>query len=305
MRAPWVVFALHALALVGCATPRVLSGRVPDARFVREQATVYVESDTGLQRVSLDGTGARDVFPPGYKVLDIGADGRTFVLTDRDTNLLVGDGETGQVRAIPELARRLASAAISPDGTRIAAVRHADFRQPQGRWKDDDSVFLIDLVSLSVDTIPPADEVLPTRVAWSSVGDALWIATSVGQPEWITLVDRKRTSVSAPLAPLREPPTRPSATCSATGAKLEADSTDAVLWIATPGRPRRAILRVGDGKKRPHEIEHDFSNLTFSPSCANAVFVYQQQLWVTEIASGKVAPLGPGFRAFVAPARSR
>ncbi|MFO0660716.1 MAG: hypothetical protein U0165_12920 [Polyangiaceae bacterium] len=290
-----------AVVCVGCATPRVLSGREANASFVRERAVVYVESDAGLQRVGLDGSSPRDVFPAGYKLLDLGPDGHTFLLTDRDTNLIVGDGESGQLRQIPELSHRLATAALSPDGTQIAAARHADFRQPQGRWHDEDAVLLINLLTLSVDTIAPVNEALITRLAWSESGTALSLTTSTGESQWITLGDRKRVEAPTPLAPLRVPPTKPLSTCPSSAARLEADSNEAVLWLAEPGRPRRPIVKIGDGKRDPHEAEYDFSNLAFSPSCAYAVFVYQQQLWVTEIATGKVANLGPGFRAFVAP----
>lgn len=291
------------LLLAGCSVPREFSTRVKSPDFVRESAMLLVESEIGWSSVLLDGSSNRSVFPTGLKILDIGPDGRTVVLTNRKTDLLLGNVETGELRAVPELAGRVGSAAISPDGKLVAVVRHADYALPGGRGVDDDGVFLVDAQSLRVSGVPSQSNTLVTRIAWAQSGDSLWLVMSEGWPQVVTLADNTRHEHKRfdPPFVLREPPTRATSKCPATGATLDAQPTDATLWLNKPGTPKKALVKLGNGEKWVREVDLDYTNVMFSPTCSYAVFVFQQRVWVVEVATGKLTDLAPGYRAFFAP----
>ena len=126
----------------------VLQHAEADARFVRGGGAMIVYTSEGIARVNLDGSGEKPIFRGvGLRVLDASFDLKTWVISDNQTNLLVGDASTGALRPVPALSRRLADAALSPDDRQIAATRHADFSLPQENWRDDDAVYLMDVDS--------------------------------------------------------------------------------------------------------------------------------------------------------------
>jgi hypothetical protein len=284
----------------GCPTgaPGVLSGAVNDARFVSERATLVYAAKDGLRRISLDGTSSQLIFAGAAAVLDVTPDFQTFVLTDSDTNLLIGHASTGRLTAVRPLAGRLSSAALSPDGKRIAASRHADFSLPQAQWVDDDGIFLVDIETGLVTTIAPSGHDWPTKVAWAADGQALWLSMAFEKPsQWLTLADRSRDAgLTRPPAPLREDPRAP-AKCAQT---FDGPTRDPVLRIIDqPGAAPRTIARLVGRKRGFHDYSPDFDDVRLSPQCRYALFhFHDRRTWIVDVRGGPIGPVADGCPLF-------
>ena len=287
-----------------CAgSPGVLVGAGRDARFVTERAEMLIAAGDGIRRIAIDGSGSRLLFRGPVSIQDVGADFRTFVLSDSDTNLLIGDAATGGLVPVPELAGRLSSAALSPDGARIAASRHSDFSLPQSRWVDDDAIFVVDVATLAVTTIPASSNDWPTKVAWSADGKALWLTMAFGKPsQWLTLADGARKSgLAAPPEGLRTDP-RARSKCQQS---LEADRWKPELRITDDsGAPPRVLARLEGRERGFHDYQPDFSNAMLSPACRYALFHYDRRIWAVDVRGGPLGPVAEGDVLFFLPAES-
>ncbi len=126
------------LCLVGVGVLGILSGcpgtagtlvneQAADLSFVTVDDYIYVDVATGLTHVRLDGEVLFPVFSGDYSVQAITPDRSVWVLSDSNTNLYLMYGSGGAIKRISELDGRASGVAISPDGKRVAASRHADF----------------------------------------------------------------------------------------------------------------------------------------------------------------------------------
>lgn len=281
-------------------SPGVLVGAGRDARFVTERATLWVQASDGVRSVALDGSGSRLVFRGSVSVQDVAPDFRKVVLSDSETNLLVGDVSTGSIVSVPQLAKRLSAAELSPDGTRIAATRHSDFSLPQERWVDDDAIFIVDVATLAVTTLPASSTAWPTRVQWSADGKALWLTMAFEKPsQWVTLADGARKSgLSAPPEALRPDP-RARSKCTQT---LEADRWKSELRITDePGATPRVLARLEGRERGFHDYQPDFSNTILSPACRYALFHYDGRMWAVDVRGGSPGPVVAGDALFFVP----
>jgi hypothetical protein len=295
---------LAAGAAPGCwcaGSPGVLAGAGTDARFVSERSILVASTSRGLERMALDGSGARVLFTGHHSVLDTSPDFRTYLLSDSETNLLIGDATTGAMRSVPAVAKRVTAAALSPDGKRVAAVRHADFSLPQSSWTDDDSVFLIDVATLATTVIPPSTKHWPGSVEWSDDGSALWITMNHGNPpQWLTLADGKRhTGHASPPAALHGHTRVRSPKCPQT---LVADKWSTELSIVdAPGAPPRVLVRLVGRKRGFHDYQADFFDPVLSPACKYVLFGHKRNIWVADAKTGALGPLVEGDLLFFEP----
>ncbi len=278
----------------------------PNTAFVTEKVAVYFSTTGGLHRIGLDGSGDRLVFgAPGMSVEDVSDDLRLFAWNDSDTNMYVGDAVSGQVRRVPAADGRASNAAFSPDGRTLAVSRHCDFSLPQSQWTDDDTLYLVDVATLEVTTLPPVSSSWPTHLAWSTDGKWIELGMAFDKPtEWVAAETRARAPAPAVTPEMRRPRwRRASAGCEA---KLETDRWQTEIHIAEPGKPPRALVTEVGRKRGFHDYQPDFDNPVLTPSCANVVFGFQGALWVANVASGRKGPLVQGtFFMFAPPEATR
>jgi len=271
--------------------------RAPGA-FVTERQSFLVGTPSGLTRVQLDGSGAQSLVPPSYGLLAMNADASVMVLGDKDTNLYVRDG-SGQIRRVPQLDGRVGSAALSPDGARVAVVRHADFGQPQGVWSqsEDDAVWLVDVRTLAVEVLPKSRNELVTRLAWERDGKGLLLGMFSSGTLRLDLATRARTPLGKDLAEVAAP-SGGSATCAATGARLELVGFrgDEGIDLKGPGAARRLVTVVGR-KRGFHDYQATIRNPIFAASCRYALFEFGAALWVVDAEKGVVGKVIEGYEA--------
>ena len=296
-----------AAALPACSgSLGYIRGAVSDTSFIKDKDVLYVETELGIERMLLDGSGRRVVFPPGLLVHDLAPDGRWFALGDADTNLFLGDAETGERIRIHELDGRCGEVAFSTDGRTLAATRHADFSLPQVSWKEteDDRVYLVDVATRKVKELPAARQGMVTFLAWSKDGTALFLGDIGPDKFWekIDLTSEKRSEVGEwPYSQTSGHGYLPSPVC-----RLDGSTTvrhvgwrgDKGLEVVTQEGTRRKIVTVEGRERGLHDYTPTIDFMFFSKSCRFAVFSHNQQIWVVEIPGGTVAAVAKGYLAF-------
>ena len=285
-----------------CAgSPGVLVGAGKDVRFVSERATLLVSAVDGIRRVELDGSGSRLIFPGHHAIEDVSSDFRIFVLSDSETNLLIGDASTGAMRRVPQLDKRASAAGLSPDGTRVAVSRHSDYDLPQSQWKESDAIFLVDVATLAVEEIPGQTNNWPTRIEWAADGSALWLSMAWEKPsQWLTLGDKRRQNgLTSPPADLRVDPRHPKKPCPQT---LDTPKWESTVTITDgPGASPRVLARLEGRERGFHDYQADFSKAAMTPACRYVVFEHRSKVWVADAAGGKFGPLVDGDWLFFLP----
>jgi len=151
----------------------------PDASFVRESGALYVRTQEGIVHVDLDGRNRRVVFPRAMVLRDQSPDGALLALVHGDSiDLYLGD-PTGAVTkvSVPGLDGRASDAVFSPDGRTLAVTRFPDMTAPVAERSktQDDTLYLIDVATRSVRTIPPLSHDWPMRLSWSLDGSTVWL----------------------------------------------------------------------------------------------------------------------------------
>jgi hypothetical protein len=287
------------LAACGGSPGRITNAQRAPGEFVTERQAFLVGTPSGLTRVQLDGSGVETLVPPTYHLLAMSADASVMALGDRDTNLYVHDAATRRIRQVPQLDRRVGSAALSPDGTRVAVVRHADFSQPQAIWSqsEDDAIWLVDARSLAVEVLPKSRDELVTRLAWDRDGRSLLLGMFNSGSVRLDLATRARTPLAKDLAEVAEP-TGGSATCARTGARLELIGFrgDQGIDLKEPGGARRLVTVVGR-RRGFHDYQATIRNPIFSASCRYALFEFGTAVWVVEVEKGVVGKVIEGYEA--------
>jgi hypothetical protein len=287
----------------------------PDATFVTEKATLIVSTTDGIRRIALDGSGSTKLFGklphkdvPAVSVVDVSADFKTYLLSDSHTNLHVGDAVTTKTFEIPQLRKRMSSAALSPDGTKIAATRHSDYDSIRKSDDNDDAVFLIDIATRQVEVIPAVTKNWPTKIQWSADGTALWLSFAWERgSQWLTLADRKRTDhpydstrTRSPPAPLRADPRKPPA-CTQQALADKDPELKIVDDPNDPSRPARVVIKLEGRERGFHDYLADFRHPSLSPSCGYLVFEHRQKVWVTDLQGTSFGPIIDGSWLFFVP----
>ncbi len=294
---------LGALLLFGCScggSPGTLVDAGTDVTFVKEDGVLVGVAPEGIIATTLDGSARRVLFADARSIKDVSSDFQVWVANDKDTNMFVGDLATGAWRRVPELDGVFSDAAVSPDGRTVAASRHADFSASKG--PDQDTIFLVDVGSLRVDTIPKASERWPTKIRWAEDGGALFVQWAHHEGgEWIELESKRRTATSKPLAPL-DAPHRTEGVCRsvvvhekfATEIQVERERDDRVV-----------VARIEGRKRGFHDYLSDFGRPVLTPDCGYVMFEWTGGVWLADAAgSGTNGPLlTAGYPLFFADAR--
>jgi dipeptidyl aminopeptidase/acylaminoacyl peptidase len=312
---PRLLVALLATSLGGCGgcagSPGQVVGRQPDLHFVTEKATLFFAAGGGIERIDIDGTDRRVVFPrhdeTGVHFLDVSPDFRTFLLEDSSTDLLVGDVATGSVRHVAALANRTSTARFSPDGRRIAAARHSDYHRSGS--KEDDTLYLVDTATLATQKIAQVTANWPTTIRWAADGSGLWVEMAWNAPpQWVTLADSHRhhglTSAPVPIQDLRRPKR---ATCTERAVSDGRQTTLRMVPVTEDGGGSeldapdagRVIVELQGRERGFHDYQPDFYDPMLSPGCSYVVFGMRGDIWVadataTSAANGAAAPLVAG-----------
>jgi hypothetical protein len=280
-----------------------LTATRPDLGFVEGEGTAYLSTPDGLERVSLDGRQRRVVFGGSWSVTDVSRDLKTFVLSNSNTDLYLGDAEKGQVRQVAALRGRFSAGTLSPDGRTLAASRHSDFSLPQELWKDDDALYLIDVQTLAVRVLKASSGAWPTRLAWTRDGTAVLAFMAFGEAtQRVTVADGTRRAATAEeleSTGLFESFKQTAPSCDA---RILDSHWATALQVETSGH----IVTVAEekGRKRGfHDYQPDFFEPRFTPTCRYVAFAFQQETWLASASgSGELSRLSRGWVLFFGPA---
>lgn len=303
-------FVVVLAALGGCCagSPGVISGASADASFAPTTPELMMccgpYGGDGLCRVALDGSSVTLLFDPSYYLIDMTDDGTRVLLGDQDTNLFVANSDGTDIRRIQTLDDRTGDAAFSPDGSQIAAVRHADFSLPQRKWVDDDAVFLIDVATLQYQVIPKSADELVTGLHWEASGQAVQLRLFSHRSHRVLLPGGQRTPLPAFATPLRAQPNwdRPTV-CPATGDQIveKGWQGDEGLEITTSTGNTTDLVVITGRERGGHDHMPTIDNPYFTPSCDHVVFDFGESVWVVDRATGEVGPITQGRESFVWP----
>ncbi|APR74692.1 Hypothetical protein A7982_00038 [Minicystis rosea] len=284
----------------------------PDASFVRESGGLYVSTQEGIVHVDLDGRNRRVVFPRMMKLLDPSPDGALLVLVKGlSSDLYLGD-PTGAVTrvSVPGLDGRVSDAAFSPDGRTLAVTRSWDWTMPvtESPKTVDDTLYLIDVATRSVRTIPPSSHDRPTRLAWSLDGSTIWLELTTLSALWAQRIDvatgARQSVADFPEGRLRGDHSRfLPVHCPSTGSEVSTRGFggDEGLELEEPNGKTRALVTV-KGRVRVHHGEHDtkktIDDYSFSPTCRHVVFTFGvEHIWIVDTVTGEVGPIMAGSKA--------
>jgi hypothetical protein len=271
--------------------------------FVKSPATVFLAAPGGVDRVSLDGRRRQRamILAPGLSVAEVSRDFALYVLRNSDTDLFVAEAPAGVPREVVPLRHRLSAVAISPDGHTVAASRHSDFSLPQREWRDDDAIYLIDVASLAVRTLPPSSSDWPTRLAWTEDGTAVVALMAFERPgQRITVADGQRHSIPAGWD------LPPGTSVSPLHARVECNAHVAYGQSGTDIRVESAgtsiVVAREVGKTGFHGPGSDFDDPRWAPGCTEVAFGFRHETWLAAgSGSGEVAPLAQGVALFFGP----
>lgn len=310
MNRPTLILVVSLLAaLPACRCSQGEQGPLPgaqkDTSFVRSSEAIFFSSGRGWERMRLDGSQRKVVFPGRHSIADISPDGKTFALLDDGGRLLLSDPRDGKLQQVAALGQRTAGAVFSPGGETLACWRRADLDLPQAEQKEDDAVLLVNVARLTARTLAAASRRQPTRVDWTAGGEALRLKFRRGQMQLVKVTSGARE-------PLKEgikvalfsgrhhlkPPT----TCAKRKARLELRGRggDNGLDLVDPTSSQRLVILDGD-KRGFHDRPPAVRNPFFSRDCQHVVFALLDHLWVVEAGGRKVGRLVRGSRAFLAP----
>jgi len=282
------VALLCVLVACGGSPGKLVNVRRDPATFVHEHQALLVDTAGGLVRINTDGSGRESLVSSRYIELAFTPDASILALGDSNTNLYVYDGR--EPRRVPELDRRTGNVAISPDGSRLAVTRHADFSLPQASWSEteDDAIYLVDTHSLAVEIIPKDRDELVTSMWWDADG----IVLGMFHFDWVRVdpVTKQRTKLPA-MPPHGTPPA-----CT-DQLVLRGWRGDEGIDIVTAAGTRRLV--VIDGRSRGfHDYQPTIANETLTASCRYAVFQYRGAIWIADVATTAVGYLirGGGLR---------
>jgi hypothetical protein len=293
------------LAISCHGAPGHIEGASADARFVREKGAVWIDGQE-LVRMSLDGTGARPVFPgfdaEPFPVEDVTSDWKSMLLNGRNYATLLGDVATGAMRRVSALDHLYPTATFSPDGTRIAATVRLNGAWPPAGASD--ALYLIDAQTLAITvTVPVPAGPWPWRLQWSADGSALWL-TMLDERlprRWITVNDLvAHEGYRSPPLPMRPGPWHPVQSCP----RSIVYDGGRDLSVAEPGAPPHVIVHeVGHRHGLMDVLMHrpSFSFPVFTPGCDYVVFQFDRRVWIADARGGGVGPVAEGLVEFLQP----
>lgn len=290
------------LVAIACAACGGSPGHIANARrgvssFVTERDVILADTGGGLVRIALDGSGKDRVASGRYHHLASTADGRTLALGDNDTNVFVVVPGDRSPRRIAQFDGRTGAVALSPDGTRLALARHADFSLPQAQWHttEDDAIYLVDVATLAIDVLPATREDLVTALRWLPDGSALILSLMTGGTVQLELATRTRTDVARDQSFVPPGPRNGGTRCPATGDLIELAGhrgDDGIDVISEKGTARVVTI---EGRSRGfHDYQATISDAVFSTSCRYIVFEMNRAVWVADRESGSVGHLIDG-----------
>ncbi|HUS63656.1 MAG TPA: hypothetical protein VMZ28_03895 [Kofleriaceae bacterium] len=252
-------------------------------------------SPRGLFRVRADGTGTpATLIDHPVALLDVSADGRSYLFRSEDAELFLVGGEGKTVRGPLEVGVGVEDAALSPDGTLLAVVPAADKRT------EDDALVIVDARTLAVRVLPAAGSGSALHVVWAEAGDAvrvefarrvdpLGLKPARTEAVWVQIADGVRTPLEGPPARAAAPRHRPIApVCGGRLAwAVSWDRIEGIDRVDAEGRPRR--LLVLDGTRGSQ------GELFFAPGCSTVVFGLGGETWVVEVTGAGARALAAGM----------
>lgn len=291
--------------LAGCngPPPGYIVDALPDTSFVEspEQRYLFSEARGGWLMIGLNGRIHRRLFDVEYHIEDISSDGQTFVLRNTDTDLFIARDGGGEIREVPEFRGLLGEAGLSPDGRFVAATKHPDFHQPQSQWVEDDRLYLIDATSLRIREVGRFDVtggVSPFNVAWPD-DRTVRLGFYYGPYQQFDMRTGGREVFPRDQDPLHRSRRWMAAHEDPADCGLEIRVPDlregkGGIDVVRPGEPPRRLVEIAGARPpHPHEYGDSISNPSFTRDCRYITFSFHSELWVVEIASGRVGPILP------------
>jgi dipeptidyl aminopeptidase/acylaminoacyl peptidase len=281
-------------ALVGCggSPGRLVNASQPVAQLVSDNDPLLVATDSGLERIRINGSDRRPIAASKYELVAMTPDGAVFALEDSETNLYVLEAG-GPPRRVAALDHRAGAVAISPDGMRIAAAKHADFSRPQSEWdsSEDDAVWLIDTKTLATEVIPKSCNMGVTNILWAPDGASITLGLSHGDFVQLDLATKVRKNVDRPVwhGSARD-------VCTKTGDHLQLvgwQGDQGIDILDASGAKRHFV--VIEGRSRGfHDYRPTVDTALFSRSCKYVVFTFNRSIWIGDVASGAIGHLISG-----------
>lgn len=292
------------LAVIGCGgSPGKIVGAKPNVSFVKDtDALYYFGPGRKLKWIRIDGSDGREVFVDRYSVLDVSDDGQVFVLGDSDTNIYIGDPQSGKTRRISAFDKRAGALALSGDGRRLALVKHSDFDRAQSQ--NSDAIYVVDLSDLTYRTITGNTKQIVTNLWWSLDAQHLY-ARGHENSQIIDMSNGTRSMIAEiPDNGLRRRGNLPPSTsCKRSGKsiKLLGYGGDDGLEIVDKGGVGTTKLTITGRKRGGHDYLDTIATAGFSPSCEYVVFTFGGSLWVLDVTTSMVGRLIEGSTPFLDP----
>ncbi|TXD37286.1 hypothetical protein FRC98_11185 [Lujinxingia vulgaris] len=280
--------------LAGCppSSPGEMTNLIADdLSFVTDDDLIYVHHRTGLDQIRVNGTDEVSIYGEGYSFQDVTDDAGLWALGDSQTNLYLLDAPGAEPERIPELDGRTSAVAIHPEGTLVAATRHADFDLPQDRQVDDDAIYLIDPTTLDVNVLPATSNAWLFQLYWSEDGTTLYGSGHEGNFRIDPATNTREPIASIPAQGVRRPRLSRDI-CEATGERLETD--DEGIWRLTADGTREPLVTIEGRERGFHDYASTINGASYTRSCDYVVFVFQDTVWVAEVATGLVGRLREG-----------
>lgn len=293
-RVPGALLLAASLILTACpaGSPGEMTNTIADdLSFVTDDDLIYVHHRTGLDQIRVNGTDEAPIYGEGYSFQDVTDDATLWALGDSQTNLYLLNAPGTEPRRVPELDGRTSAVAIHPEGTLVAATRHADFDLPQGQQVDDDAIYLIDPTTLDVSVLPATSNAWLFQLYWSHDGTTLYASGHEGNVRIDPTTNTREPIASIPAEGVRRPRINRDL-CEATGERLVTD--DEGIWRVFPSATRESLVTIEGRERGFHDYASTINGASYTRSCDYVVFVFQDTVWVAEVATGLVGRLREG-----------
>lgn len=286
--------------------------------FMTSRQPIYVTRASGaVERFLANGTSLGSFLADGpLHVSTASRDGSVVALEDSETNLFFRvRGHDGLIAVRhEELLGRVGNVAISPDGSRAAVMRHADFSTPQVRWREDDRVYLVEVKSGEVKEILEQEarghDVRTGNLHWSEDGKHLYYSawTQQGDREGVWFVrlnveSRQREELTQQAWDALDSTRthswawrgRPEQ-CEGVGVLSQDDEG---LYLSKDEKAKPRVLVAIKGRKRGFHDHFDTIRAHhFLPGCDELLFVHDFKVYSYKISTDELGLLTQGVETW-------
>lgn len=284
------------LLLGGCGASAgsLLNKQVALGELPTDRQPIFVVTKQGVvRRVSLDGADESRVYPTGYILKSVSANGRVAALVGPQNNLYV-QRDGGEPVRVGQVDGAAGMVALSADGAQLATAGSAGTR-----------LYLINTGRMDARVVPIAPEREVSNLRWSKDGAALWVKfdDAWGRVDAARSVQVRGSSEPdlGELVPVRGAQPHQCSNGPRAGVRVIVERFGAIArmsLVPVNGGIRKLVEVRGKGSGFNRE-QPPVSPYFFSDSCELIVFGFDARIWVVDVDTGHVSPLTNGLDAFV------